>query len=198
MARIPAAQRREALIGAALRVVASKGVAGATTRAIVAEAGMSLASFHYAFESRDELMAELVAFVIDNEQAAILPEALGDGTLRHILRSGLDRYFCLLRADPEHEKAMFELAHYAMRTPGLEHLARRQYEGYRALATSALEAAAAASGTRWSQPIELVANLLVVYTDGVTLTWLASRDDTTAEFALDCAADALSTLAVSS
>ena len=121
-----------------------------------------------------------------------------DGTLRDILRSGLDRYFCLLRADPEHEKAMFELAHYAMRTPGLEHLARRQYEGYRALATSALEAAAAASGTRWSQPIELVANRLVVYTDGVTLTWLASRDDTTAEFALDCAADALSTLAVSS
>ena len=54
MARIPAAQRRDALIGAALQVVADRGVAAATTRAIVAEAGMSLASFHYAFESRDD------------------------------------------------------------------------------------------------------------------------------------------------
>lgn len=195
MARIPAAERRDALIGAALRVVASKGVAAATTRAIVAEAGMSLASFHYAFESRDELMAGLVAFVTENEQAAIVPESLGDGTLRDILRSGLARYFSLLCADPEREKAMFELAHYAMRTPGLEHLARRQYEGYRALATFALEAAAAASGTRFSHPIELVANLLVVYTDGITLTWLASRDDEAAEFTLDRAADALSALA---
>ena len=55
MTRIPAAERRAALIDAALRVVSRNGLAQATTRAIVAEAGMSLASFHYAFESRDEL-----------------------------------------------------------------------------------------------------------------------------------------------
>lgn len=196
MVRIPAAERRDALIVAALRVVARSGVTAATTRAIVAEAEMSLASFHYAFESREELMAELVVFVTENEQAAIMPESLGDGSLRDILRSGLSRYFSLLREDPEREKAMFELAHYAMRTPGLEHLARRQYEGYRALATAAVVAAAEASGTRWLHPIEWVANLMVVYTDGVTLTWLASRDDDAAEFALDRAADALSALAV--
>ena len=53
MTRIPVVDRRTALVQAALRVVARDGVAAATTRRIVAEAGMPLASFHYVFASRD-------------------------------------------------------------------------------------------------------------------------------------------------
>ena len=60
MTRIPVADRRTALVQAALRVVARDGVAAASTRRIVGEAGMPLASFHYVFESRDELMAQLI------------------------------------------------------------------------------------------------------------------------------------------
>jgi DNA-binding transcriptional regulator YbjK len=71
--RISATQRRAALVQAALRVVAARGVQAATTRAIVAEAGMSLASFHYAFESRDELMSELVTSVVAGEERALGP-----------------------------------------------------------------------------------------------------------------------------
>ena len=70
MNRIPADQRRALLVQAALRVIAKQGVSGATTRAIVAEAGMSLASFHYAFRSHDEMMRELVAYVVDAESMA--------------------------------------------------------------------------------------------------------------------------------
>ena len=87
--RIPALERRSSLVDAALRVVAERGVAQATTRAIVAEAGMSLASFHYAFASRDELMAELIRRVVAQEGAAILPdpaEQTGPAPLRRILR----------------------------------------------------------------------------------------------------------------
>src|SRR5699024_6117672 len=54
--RIPVAERRGALLTAAFTVIASRGLAAASTRAIVAEAGMSLASFHYAFDSREELL----------------------------------------------------------------------------------------------------------------------------------------------
>ena len=43
MTRIPASERRTALIEAALRVVSRNGITQATTRAIVAEADMSLA-----------------------------------------------------------------------------------------------------------------------------------------------------------
>ena len=56
--RLSSAERRALLLQAALRVIAEQGVAGATTRAIVAEAGMSLASFHYAFRSHAEMMRD--------------------------------------------------------------------------------------------------------------------------------------------
>ena len=110
MTRIPASERRAALIDAALRVVSRNGLAQATTRAIVAEAGMSLASFHYAFESRDELVDELITTVIGREQQAVLPDPITGQTLREILEAGLLRYYEHLRADPEHEQAMLELA----------------------------------------------------------------------------------------
>ncbi len=70
MPRLPAEVRRAALVEAALRVMARDGLAAGTTRAIVAEAGMSLASFHYAFASRDELLRELVHRVVGHELAA--------------------------------------------------------------------------------------------------------------------------------
>ena len=72
MARVSAEDRRDALIEAAIRVIAAKGVAAATTRAIVAEAGASLASFHYAFRSRDEMMAELITVVTTQEAESVV------------------------------------------------------------------------------------------------------------------------------
>lgn len=198
MTRIPAAERRDALVQAALRVVAERGVAAATTRAIVAEAGMSLASFHYAFTSRDELMAELVAFVVEREQRAIAPllEQTNElRTLREAVRAGLGQYFEVLRAHPQREKAMLELTQYALRSPGMEQLARRQYDSYRRLAASALTAAAHLTGQNWRRPVEQIARQLIVVTDGLTMAWLVDRDDEAAAATMDFAADAIARLA---
>jgi AcrR family transcriptional regulator len=206
--RISATDRRSALVRSALVVVAARGVAQATTRAIVAEAGMSLASFHYAFNSRDELIAELVGYVVDREATAILLEEvdadLDHGThddhwerpiLAQVLRSGMIRYLEHVRADPMHEKAMLELTQYALRDPGLEHLARAQYRRYHALAAEALATAASRSGTVWRLPVADVSRLLVALTDGLTLTWLVDRDDLAAMQLIDFSANSLAALA---
>lgn len=194
MVRIAAADRRAALVQAALRVVAAKGVSAATTRAIVAEAGMSLASFHYAFASRDELMNELVAFVVGHEESAVLPAPDARGSLRDVLRAGLQRYAELLRADPLREQAMLELTQHALRTAGMEHLARLQYERYYALAAAALVTAAEQTAHSWTQPVDEIARLLVVLTDGLTISWLVDRDDAAAASVMDFAADAVARL----
>lgn len=197
MTRISASERRQALIEAAMRVVAARGVVAATTRAIVAEAGMSLASFHYAFTSRDELMAELIDFVVGHEERALQPRlasADAELSIREMLRSGFQDYFDLLSQDPPREKAMFELTQYAMRS-GMEDLARRQYRRYYALAASALETAAQKTRVTWCRPVAEVATLLVVLTDGLTLAWLVNRDDRAAAAILDFAADSVAALA---
>ena len=207
MTRMTAADRRSALVLAALRVVADRGVAQATTRAIVAEAGMSLASFHYAFASRDELMTELIRHVMRAESTAVLPDPAdapadgqaptgptGPAALRLLLRHGLGRYAEHLRQDPLREKAMLELTQYALRSAAMQPLAREQYDGYHALAALALTSAAEQSGSVWLRPVDEVARLLVALTDGLTIAWLVDRDDPATGALLDTIADAVAAL----
>jgi AcrR family transcriptional regulator len=199
MPRVSAADRRTALVRAALRVVARDGVAAATTRAIVAEAGMSLASFHYAFTSRDELMVELINAVVDGEESALAPVLRpvdGGGAIRETVRAGMQSYFEVVRADPDREKAMFELTQWALREPGFEPLARRQYDRYFTVAENALIAAGELTGNSWRRPTAEIARMLVTLTDGLTIAWLVTRDDAAAAATMDFAAEAVANLAV--
>lgn len=200
MPRIPAPERRTILVHAALAVVAEHGVAAATTRAIVAEAGMSLASFHYAFESRNELMAELIRYVVGQEEVAILgggPQKglPAGGTVRDFIVAGLLDYLDYLRRDPQRETAMLELTHFALRSPDMAYLAREQYERYFSLAASVLEQAAEWTGSTWDRPVADVARILVALTDGLTLAWLVNKDDAAAASVIDFAADTVAGLA---
>lgn len=198
MTRIPVADRRTALVQAALRLIARDGVAAATTRRIVAEAGMPLASFHYVFSSRDELMAELIEAAVESEQRDLAPVLAGDGSglgMRDALRAGLQHYFDGVRADPDREKAMFELTQWALREPGFAPLARRQYARYHEVAADAAAEAARLTGCTWTRPLGEVARILVSFTDGLTMAWLVTRDDAAAAATMDVAADALAALA---
>jgi AcrR family transcriptional regulator len=193
--RIPASERRTALIEAALRVVSRNGITQATTRAIVAEADMSLASFHYAFDSRDELIDELITTVVEREQQAVIPDLVAGQSLRELLESGLLGYFEHLKADPEHEQAMLELTQYALRSPERHPLALAQYARYAELAEHSLGLAAEHAGVEWNRPVAEVARVLVAFTDGLTFTWLVDRDDAAARAVAHAAADALSRMA---
>jgi len=197
MTRIPVADRRTALVQAALRFIARDGVAAATTRHIVAEAGMPLASFHYVFSSRDELMAELIEAAVQGEQTDFAP-ALAAGSeairMRDAIRLALQRYFDGVRADPDREKAMFELTQWALREPGFGPLARRQYARYHEVAAHAAAEVAALTGSEWMRPLDEIARILVSFTDGLTVAWLVTRDDTAAAAVMDVSADALAAL----
>ncbi|WP_368499296.1 TetR/AcrR family transcriptional regulator [Herbiconiux sp. A18JL235] len=191
MARLPVAERRARLLEAAFAVIARSGVSGATTRAVVEEAGMKLASFHYAFASREELLAELVDAVLDTQQEVLEIAAAPGSSLVEVLHHGLVRYFDGVRRDPLRERALFELTQYALRTPGLAPVAERQYERYRRLARRSLEEASRRTGARWQVPVDRVSGWLVALTDGVTLAWLADGDDERALAGLAFAARAL-------
>ncbi len=157
---------------------------------------MALASFHYAFSSRDELMTELVNHVIEHEQTALVPPLPHEAaSLRNVLRDGLQRYFDHLVVEPEREQAMLELTQYALRTPTLQSLARRQYDRYFEMARDSLTLAAELTGTIWRVPTEEIAHLLVALTDGLTVGWLVNRDDAAARALMDLAADSIAHLA---
>ncbi|HEY4211645.1 MAG TPA: TetR family transcriptional regulator C-terminal domain-containing protein [Steroidobacteraceae bacterium] len=192
MSRIPATERRTALAHAALAVIARDGLAAATTRAIVAEAGMPLASFHYAVPSRDELLRDVVELVVAEEgSAALAPLMTRAGSIRDATVLAMTAYLELVKRDPGHEQAMFELTQYALRTPGLDDLPAEQYARYHALAIELLDAA----GGPWRVPTADLARMLVSFTDGLTLAWLADRDDAAAARTIELAATAIASFA---
>ena len=193
MTRIPVEERREALIDAAFRVIGEQGLSRASTRAIVAEAGMSLASFHYAFESRDQLLELLITEVLASEQRAILPADLKGKSLTELLTEGLQGYLDHLRADPGREQAMLELTQYALRSA--LPLAEGQYVQYTRFALESLELAARQTDSEWTVPTPVVARLLVALTGGFTISWLIDRDD--ARASVEAAATAIASLATS-
>lgn len=195
MPRIPAPERRAILARAALTVIARDGLAAATTRAIVAEARMPLASFHYAVASRDELLRDVVELVVAEEGLAA-SELLGHATtVREAIGIALHGYLDHVRTDPGHEQAMFELTQYALRTPALADLPAEQYARYHQLAAQLLEQGATGLGIEWPVPVADLARLMVMLADGITLAWLADRDDAAATRSIDLAADAIATLA---
>ena len=195
MARLSSTQRRVELVRAALRVIERDGVHAATTRAIVAEADMPLASFHYAFHSRDEMIRELISSVVNDEGSAAIATLSSERDIRTAVRAGLQSYFDLLAADPGREQAMFELLHYSLRTDELRDLPRVQYEMYWRTAGEVLRAGAETAGVAWRLPLERVARLLVTFMTGLTLAWLADRDAAVAAATMDFAADSIAALA---
>jgi len=195
MARMSSLDRRLELVQAALRVIAEQGVQGATTRAIVAEAGMPLASFHYVFASHGEMMEELIAYVVENQSVAAFEAIRFSGDIRSTVRDGLQAFFETVVAETAGEQVLLELMLFAMRTPGLETLPGKQWEKYREAAVEILNAAATSAGVDWIVPVETVARMLITYTDGLTLAWLADRDLAAATTVMDIAADSLASLA---
>lgn len=189
MARLSATERREALIEAALRVMERDGLTAGTTRAIVAEAGMSLASFHYAFASREELLRELVQRVIGRELAAAMGEWSPEAGLAACLRAAADGYLAHLQAAAGQEQLMLELTLLAVRRPDLQPIAREQYRSYVRAATQLLELAAELTGASWRRPVPELARLLITLVDGATTTWLVDRDTPATRAVFEAAID---------
>ena len=196
MTRIPLDDRRSALLSAAIRVIAREGLAAATTRAIVSEAGMPLGSFHYAFDSREAMLAAVIDTVTSDERIAAETTLPSPGIVQELaptLLAGVLRYIDLLEADPEREQALQELSLYAIRhdLPA----AVDQLRAYHRSAEHSLELAAATCAMQWSLPLADVGRFLVVVLDGITTTWLADRDGAAARRTAEFAAPALAALA---
>jgi AcrR family transcriptional regulator len=189
VARISAETRREALVEAALEVMSRDGLTAGTTRAIVAEAGMSLASFHYAFTSREELLRELVRRVVGRELSVATADWRPEDGLAACLRAAASGYLEHLERDPGQEQLMLELTLLAVRRPDLQPIAREQYLTYTEAAGRLLQAAADVTGAHWRRPVPELARLLVTLVDGATTTWLVDRDTEATRAALEAAVD---------
>ena len=132
-------RRRQAILEAALRVIAERGVANTTHRAVAVEAGVPLASTTYYFASLDELLEEALALFVREETThlAALTERIEGLELPPL------EIARLFRAELQPSVAQFELYLEASRRPALREVATRSIDAYAGVAEAALRAAGA-------------------------------------------------------
>ncbi|ULR49044.1 TetR/AcrR family transcriptional regulator [Streptomyces deccanensis] len=189
MARLPSAERRRQLTEAAIRAMTRDGVPRTTTRSIAAEAGVSLSVFHYCFESKQELI-ESVITTITGHYVTLVREAIRPrDTLRETVRAGFQAYWDHVAAHPGEHMLTYELTQYALREPGFEHLARRQYEMYQDTYAELIEQLRLSMRFELSVPVPVLARYLAAMTDGLTLNFLVLGDDAAWTNTLDTITD---------
>jgi TetR/AcrR family transcriptional regulator, regulator of biofilm formation and stress response len=163
-------RRRSAILAAALRVIAERGVAATTHRAVAEAAGVPTSTTTYYFESLDELLDEaLLLFVREEAERLRGAHELGG---RRVPAGEVARVLVAeLRAGQgPNEVAQFELYLEASRRPSLREAARASIDLYTGVAEAALRAAGSA------RPAE-GARAFVALLDGLGLHRIASGSD---------------------
>jgi AcrR family transcriptional regulator len=183
--------RRDELVEAAIRVMARDGVVKATTRAIVAEAGMTLGVFHYCFDSREELLKRVTATITERTIADARRVFTREGDLPDMIRASLRAFWGGVEANPGENLVGYELTQYALRNPGLEDVARLQYVQYLEANAEFLELMAKDAGIEWTIPLPTLARYVNAVLDGVTISWLADRESEDSLAVLDLLGDYL-------
>lgn len=167
--------RREMLLDAAFRVISERGVSAATTRAICAEADMPLASFHYVFESQNELMRQLLHRVIDAAgNMERVPEFTED--LRENVELMLLHALDWAIENRGEDLAYYELGNFALRTPGFEDLARYRLDQALEVITRAFHLLEAIHGSNMVRDKREVAWMALTFIEGIGLMFLNSGD----------------------
>jgi len=192
MARVGAELRRQDFVEATVKVIAEHGVANATTRRIAAAAGCPLASLHYVFHTKDDLLYAVYESLFNLPHQALTNVPAGTTaaeTTAEMLRQ-LVTWFC---THPDIAKAQTELFFWAMRNN--PEMASRIY----AVAIEATEQAMEkAIGAQFDKAfLKATSRLLVHLVDGLIIAWSAHGDLARLEAETETACEAVALLVAS-
>lgn len=156
---------KEALLRAAVAVVAEKGLRGLTYRSVAEAAGVNNTLVAHHFGSRDALIAAALDWAA--EQSISASKLRDAAALGHSFTESLLE---LLLAEPELQVFQYEMILEARRRPELAAAVSALYENY----VSALADGLTASGL--THNVQVVARTLFASLDGLVLQYLAGVD----------------------
>ena len=177
MAYVKASVRSAQLVEAARRVLVRDGVQGTTLRGVAAEAGVPLGTLSYVFGSKEQLLKAVIQDVTEEIAELLRGSAETEKGLERAIRVGLATFWTRLVVDERWLQVMqYELVMYALRTPGLEDLARWQTERYCRIVAAWCQEAANKAGEPCAVPFDVLARVLVANIDGLILQYVADPD----------------------
>jgi AcrR family transcriptional regulator len=190
-----AADRRSEILEAAIRVLARDGLAQASTRTLVAEAGINQATLLYYVGSKDKLLLAVLREMMRQTQEIAVAAASDDLTLHDAIASSLRAFWQHVGATPELQVMQYEPTLYAPRNPDASRLAREQYRGCCAVVEGVLRAACERQGIVCAIPADTLARFIVGGLDGLILQFVSDQNATRARYDLEALIAAVIALA---
>jgi DNA-binding transcriptional regulator YbjK len=157
------AERRGAILAATIRILSDRGLAAVTHRAVAREAGVPLAATTYYFSSKDELVTDALAILVDEEITRVGERAVEMGDALSSPSDAAAAFAEVLMPDAAAAGAVlakFEVYLEAARRPVLRTTAAQWRVAFTELAEAGLRLAGAADPERQ-------APLLVAGIDGI-------------------------------
>lgn len=184
------AERRRQLLDAAVEVMAERGISGTTTRAITDQAGVPQGTFHYCFDSKGALLRALLEQESEGAFAGILQIDPDTRSYSDALAQAIIAQLARVRATPKHYLVLAELGIVARTDAALLELVRA--------AQARLIERVSEQLRRWlpdrtDEQLRAGASVIVAGIDGLTESWLTSRDDQGSEAATVLFAEVIST-----
>ncbi len=169
--RMSAEDRKEQLISATMELMRRKGVQAVTTRAIAKEANAPLATAHYCFGNKEELMDAAAGAWLKNlnSYSNDIPVHLG---LRKAVEEVAEGYWRALEEEPTSILAQIELILWATRNDATSSLATKIYPAYEGELEKIFSAATHNTDSHCLLDIPTLARSFLMIYDGAALQYM--------------------------
>jgi AcrR family transcriptional regulator len=169
--RVSAEDRKEQLIAATVELMRREGVQSVTIRAIAKEANAPLATAHYCFSNKEELMEAAAEAWFKNLSrfSSDVPVHLG---LRKAVEQVAEGYWRALEEEPASILSEIELILWATRNAGVSPLAAKIYPAYEVELGNIFSAAAQSNGDQCRMEFPTLVRLFLVIYDGVAIQYM--------------------------
>jgi AcrR family transcriptional regulator len=169
--RVPAEQRKEQLIAATVELMRREGVQSVTVRAIAKEANAPLATAHYCFSGKEELMEAAAEAWLKN-LSSFSGDVRAELGLRNAVEQVAEGYWRALEEEPASLLAEIELILWATRNAPVSPLAAKIYPAYEVELGNIFSAAAQSAGEECLISFPTLARSFLMIYDGVAIQYL--------------------------
>lgn len=169
--RVSAEERKKQLISATVELMRREGVHSVTIRSIAKEAAAPLATAHYCFSNKEELMAAAAeAWLRNTNRYSIdVPVHLG---LRKAVEQTAEAYWRSLEEEPASLLAEMELILWATRNAASSPLASKIYPAYEVELETLFSSAAKSSGDQCLIGFDTLVRCFLMVFDGMAIQYM--------------------------
>ena len=160
--------QRHALVHAAYELIAQEGFEGLRTRDVALKAGVNIATLHYYFKYKEDLIRGVVEYIQQKFLERHAPAAFPTTGLEELRQELADQEYLLQHA-PEAYKVLFELGMRSLRDPFIKSIMPQLDTGWRSHIRAYLSAGVQEGVFRADLDIEAASAALIAFLKGCVL-----------------------------